>query len=89
MLNGVPRTLVGFMPKHFVSEDPLGRQIRISMLETLPEAPVQDAVFAVVGVVADARNQGIYQRPMPEMFAPYTVTGAFRAASWRARERRR
>jgi putative ABC transport system permease protein len=30
-----------------------------------------------VGVVAEAKNQGIQEPPMPEAFIPYTVTGAF------------
>jgi ABC-type antimicrobial peptide transport system permease subunit len=43
----------------------------------MPEAPVKDPVFEIIGVTSDAKNQGIQEPPMPEMFVPYTVTGAF------------
>jgi putative ABC transport system permease protein len=63
--------------KYFGKEDPIGRQIKINMLETLPDQQVKDPVFEVVGVIADAKNQGIQEPARPEMFIPYTVTGAF------------
>ena len=63
--------------RFFGNEDPLGRFIKIKMLETLSESPVKDPLFEVIGVIADAKNQGIHDPPMPEMFVPYTVTGAF------------
>ena len=47
------------------------------MLESIPEGKVENPVFEVVGVVSDARNQGIQDPPLPEMFIPYTMTGAF------------
>jgi putative ABC transport system permease protein len=62
--------------KFFGQEDPLGRQIKINLLETMPD-PVNNPVFEIVGVVADAKNQGIQEPPLPEMFIPYTTTGAF------------
>src|SRR5262249_19534428 len=39
--------------------------------------PVRDAAFEVIGVVGDAKNQGIQEPVMPEMFVPYTITGQF------------
>jgi putative ABC transport system permease protein len=63
--------------KFFGNSDPLGRQIRFKMLETMPEGRVENPTFEVVGVVADAKNQGIQEPAMPEAFMPYTVTGAF------------
>jgi putative ABC transport system permease protein len=62
--------------KFFGQEDPVGRQIKINLLETGPDA-VKTPIFEIVGVVADAKNQGIQEPPMPEMFIPYTTTGAF------------
>jgi putative ABC transport system permease protein len=62
--------------KFFGQEDPLGRQVKINLLETGPDA-VKSPIFEIVGVVADAKNQGIQEPPMPEMFIPYTTTGAF------------
>ncbi len=43
----------------------------------MPDSPVKDPVFEIIGVISDARNQGIQEAPMPEMFVPYTITGAF------------
>jgi hypothetical protein len=47
------------------------------MLETLTDTPVKDPVFEIVGVFADAKNQGIQEPPIPEVFVPYSITGAF------------
>jgi putative ABC transport system permease protein len=63
--------------KYFGKEDPIGKQIKINMLETVPSPPVKEPVFEVVGVIADAKNSGIQEPVRPEMFIPYTVTGAF------------
>jgi putative ABC transport system permease protein len=46
----------------------------------MPESPVKDPVFEIIGVISDAKNQGIRDAPMPEMFVPYTITGAFERA---------
>jgi putative ABC transport system permease protein len=70
----VNQTLVS---RYFGQEDPLGKRIKINMLETLPESPVSNPVFEIVGVISDAKNQGIQEPARPEMFIPYTVTGAF------------
>ncbi len=37
----------------------------------MPDSPVKDPVFEIIGVISDARNQGIQEAPMPEMFVPY------------------
>jgi putative ABC transport system permease protein len=66
-----------FVNKFLGSEDPIGKLVRIKGLEKLPQAPVKDAVFEITGVISDARNQGIQEPPMPEMFVPFTITGAF------------
>jgi len=63
--------------KYFGMEDPIGRSIRIKMLETNWEDPVQNAMFEIVGIAADAKNQGLQEPSRPEMFIPYTVTGSF------------
>jgi putative ABC transport system permease protein len=70
----VNQTLV---KKYFGQEDPLGRRIKINQLETAQDSPVKDPTFEIVGVVADAKNQGIQEPPRPEMFIPYTITGTF------------
>ena len=66
-----------FVTKYFGPEDPLGRQVRLKQLETLPNGAVQNALFEIVGVISDAKNRGIQDPPGPEVFIPYTVTGAF------------
>jgi putative ABC transport system permease protein len=63
--------------KYFGASDPLGQSIKIKMLETNRESSVPNPVFEVVGIVADAKNQGIQDPVLPEMFVPYTVTSAF------------
>ncbi len=63
--------------KYFGQEDPLGRPLTLKMLATLPQGKVEDPVFEIVGVVADAKNQGLQDPIMPEAFIPYSITGAF------------
>jgi predicted permease len=70
----VNQTLVN---RYFGPEDPIGRQIKLSLLETLPDGPVANPFFEIVGVMSDAKNRGIQEPPMPEALVPYTVTGAF------------
>jgi ABC-type antimicrobial peptide transport system permease subunit len=38
---------------------------------------VKDPAFEIIGVVADAKNSGIQAPLRPELFVPYTITGAF------------
>jgi putative ABC transport system permease protein len=66
-----------FVNKFLSNKYPIGRMVKINMLESMPDSPVKDPVFEVIGVISDARNQGIQEPPMPEMFVPYTITGAF------------
>jgi putative ABC transport system permease protein len=66
-----------FVNKFLGNEDPIGQMVKINMLETMPDSPVKEPVFEIIGVVPDLKNQGIQEAPMAEMFAPYTITGAF------------
>jgi len=70
----VNQTLV---QKYLGREDPIGRQIKLTMLETVPEPPVKNPLFEIIGVVADVKNQGIQEPPNPEVWVPYTFMGAF------------
>jgi len=70
----VNQTLV---KKFFGQEDPIGRRIELKALETQPDPPLNDPMFEIVGVVADAKNRGIQEPPLPELFVPYTITGAY------------
>jgi hypothetical protein len=62
--------------KFFGDGNPIGRQIKIGALESAP-SEMKDPFFEIVGIVADAKNQGIRDPALPEAFVPYTVTGAF------------
>jgi predicted permease len=51
--------------------DPIGRMLTFKIRNDagIPE----DRRFEIVGVVADARNQGVTERPASEIFVPYSV----------------
>jgi putative ABC transport system permease protein len=66
-----------FADKLLSNQYPIGQMVKINMLESMPDSPVKDPVFEIIGVISDAKNQGIQDPPMPEMFVPYTITGAF------------
>jgi putative ABC transport system permease protein len=66
-----------FADKFLSNQYPIGQKVKINMLESMPDSPVKDPVFEIIGVISDAKNQGIQELPMPEMFVPYTITGAF------------
>jgi putative ABC transport system permease protein len=64
-----------FVTSYFGSEDPLGRRIKLSGLESLAD-PVREPWFEIVGVVADVTNNGLQASIQPEVWVPYTVTGS-------------
>jgi predicted permease len=70
----VNQTLV---TKYFGGEDPIGRQITIETRGPEPDTPVEHPVFDVIGVIADAKNNGIRDPVQPELLVPYTMTGNF------------
>ena len=70
----VNQTLV---TKYFGGEDPIGRQISFELGSGRPDAPAPRAIFDIVGVIADARNDGIRDPARPEVLVPYTITGEF------------
>ncbi len=70
----VNQTLVN---RYFGAVDPIGRHVKLTMLEGLPNGAVENARFEIVGVIADVKNRGIQEAPMPEVLIPYTITGAF------------
>jgi putative ABC transport system permease protein len=70
----VNQTLV---KRYLGTEDPIGRQVKLSMLETFPDGPVPGPLFDIVGVIADAKNNGVQDPPEPEVLIPYTITGGF------------
>jgi putative ABC transport system permease protein len=64
-----------FAKKFLGNENPLGRQVRIARLTEFEDA-VKEPMFEIIGLVADAKNQGLQDPPMPEIWIPYTVTGS-------------
>jgi putative ABC transport system permease protein len=66
-----------FVTKYFGQEDPIGQNVKIKMLETMPNGKVDNPVFEIVGVISDAKNRGIQDPPEPELFIPYSITPAF------------
>lgn len=63
-----------FQRKYFAGQDPLGRTVNLSVLKKIPE-PVNESIFQVIGVAADAQNVGLERPPEPEVWIPYSVTG--------------
>ncbi|HUE44475.1 MAG TPA: ABC transporter permease [Candidatus Sulfotelmatobacter sp.] len=64
-----------FAKRYMHDENPIGQRVHIIGLETYPDA-VKDAWFEVIGVVADAKNQGLQDPVFPEAWVPYTMTGS-------------
>jgi putative ABC transport system permease protein len=64
-----------FAKKYLGKRPPLGQQVRLLELANFPDK-VEDPSFEVIGVVRDAKNQGLEEAPMPEAWVPYTVTGS-------------
>src|SRR6266436_4938299 len=64
-----------FAKKFLGNENPIGRQVRIAQLTEFEDA-VKEPMFEIIGLVADAKNQGLQDPPMPEIWIPYTVTGS-------------
>jgi putative ABC transport system permease protein len=61
----------------FGADDPIGRPVGLNGLATVWQTSGGDPSFEIVGVVADGRNQGIREPPLPEVFIPHTLTAAF------------
>jgi predicted permease len=57
--------------KYFGNEDPIGRQMKFSILDKDSEA-VHNATFSIIGIVGDFANDGIEKPPSPETFIPHS-----------------
>jgi putative ABC transport system permease protein len=64
-----------FVKRYIGNENPMGQRIHIAQFETFPD-PLPDSWFEVIGVVADLKNNGLQEPIQPEIWVPYTVTGA-------------
>ncbi len=69
----VNQTLVD---RFFGKENPIGQHVELSMLKTF-DTPLADPLFEIVGVIADAKNQGLQDPAQPEVFVPYTIVPGF------------
>jgi putative ABC transport system permease protein len=79
-VNGARKLIVvnqTFVQKFFDKEDPLGKIVKLSFLETMRPNPVSNPVFEIIGVISDAKNQGLRDPVLPETLIPYTITGQF------------
>ena len=67
-----------FVKKYLSPDNPIGKQVQIKQLSEFADK-VSDPTFEIIGVVSDVKNNGLQERPGPELWVPYTVTGsAFR-----------
>jgi predicted permease len=72
---------VGIVSETFARQY-LGQQARIGVsvivkaLAAELKSP-QAATFEVIGVVADSRNRGVQSPPLPEIFVPASISGAY------------
>ncbi len=64
-----------FARKYLAKVNPIGQRIHVAELANFPDK-VADPWFEVIGVVKDAKNQGLEDPPLPEAWVPYTVTGS-------------
>jgi putative ABC transport system permease protein len=61
-----------FAQERFGDENPIGRDVRFSDYETLPDWPL-DPYFQIIGVVADGKNSGLQDPPRPEIYLPNSL----------------
>ncbi len=59
---------------YFQNEDAIGKRIKFSSFEMYSDWP-RDAYFEIIGIIADAKNQGLQDPPRPEVYFPHTLTG--------------
>ena len=60
----------------FGGQDPIGRTIHFDVFDQIPAGP-HNVYFEIVGVVGDARNQGLEDGVMPEAYIPYSTAPWF------------
>jgi putative ABC transport system permease protein len=59
--------------RYFGKEDPIGQKIEFKALDSAPGSR-HDAAFEIVGIIGDAKNDGLEHPTLPEAFVPYTVS---------------
>jgi predicted permease len=56
----------------FTTSDPIGRQIKLNVLDLIPDAP-HAASFEIIGVVSSIKNHGLRNPAIPQTYLPYTT----------------
>jgi HAD superfamily hydrolase (TIGR01509 family) len=51
--------------------DPIGQNIKFNLFDQEPE--IKDALFEIIGVVSDVKNNGFQRSPLPAAYLPYTI----------------
>jgi putative ABC transport system permease protein len=64
-----------FVRKYLDNENPIGRRVRFSSLDSLAGL-ARDPWFEIVGVVADVTNSGLQSPIQPAIWIPYTIPGS-------------
>jgi len=59
--------------RFFGNDDPIGQTIKFNEFDTQPDSP-RDAYFEIIGIVADYRNAGLKNQPVPEALMPFTIS---------------
>ena len=62
-----------FVRNYFPNDDPIGQSFKLNVFDLIAQTP-HDAYFEIIGVVADIKNQGLQDPPMPQAYIPYTIT---------------
>lgn len=66
-----------FVHRYFANSDPIGHSVRIPRLENHPPATFaidgSTGWLPIIGVVADARNDGLDKPVKPEIYVPYSL----------------
>jgi predicted permease len=65
-----------FVDQYMGQTDPIGRHVTVPILADVSHGSVEDPTFEIVGVTANVKNRGLHESPMPQVFIPYTTTGA-------------
>jgi putative ABC transport system permease protein len=60
--------------RYFANENPVGQRIKFTTFEEWAADWPRDAYFEIIGVITDAKNNGLQDAPKPEVYLPYTIT---------------
>jgi putative ABC transport system permease protein len=58
--------------KFFPGQDPVGKMLKLTGLESAPE-PDKNPLFEIIGVVSDIKNHGLREAVLPQAYVPTTL----------------